>query len=332
MSSPKISLIVPIYNTLQFLDRCLSSIRDQTFKDFEVILIIDGSPDDSESFCKEFIKNDSRFILKVKENEGLASARNYGMSFAKGEFISFIDSDDYISLDYCEILYNTIKENDVDIIDFGLTYVKENEGNKRFSIFKKNKTIGSQELFNYLKNTSENKILWFVNKFFKREFLLNYNIKFDSEIKFGDDSIFNLKCFYNAKSLYSIDKALYYYVYNPMSITQVKYKPNLLSNIEVQFDKRINYHQSNKELNQDYFFMDIAKNYINHSLFFLFSNLHHSNNENRISELKKIRNSSIYKFGFKHYKSSNKVTFKMKVMIFLFQKKYYYLLDKLIWE
>jgi glycosyltransferase involved in cell wall biosynthesis len=129
----KISLIVPIYNTSIFLEKCLNSIRNQTFKEFEVILVNDGSTDNSESFCKEYIKSDNRFVLKTKENGGLSSALNYGLKFARGEYIGIVDSDDYISDDYCEILYSLAKEKNVDLLNFGYRYVKNENFDERCS-------------------------------------------------------------------------------------------------------------------------------------------------------------------------------------------------------
>lgn len=330
MSNPKITLIVPIYNTLKFLGRCLNSIKNQTFKDFEVILVNDGSPDDSELFCKEFIKSDSRFILKSKQNGGLASTRNYGMKYAKGDYIGFIDSDDYISLDYCMTLYNKAKKYDVDILDFGLTYIKDNIETKRFSAFSKNKLIFNEDILEYLKHTSSNKILWYVNKFFRRKFLEENNIDFDGNILFGDDSIFNLKCFYNAKFLYSIDIPLYYYVYNPMSITQVKFKENLLNKVQIQFDERLKFHKENVSVNSQVYYKDISRNYIEHLLFTILSNICDSPGIDRVIELKKIRSSRVYKFSFANYTPSGKITMKMKLMVFLFKKKYFIILNTIM--
>jgi len=333
MNVPKVTLIVPIYNTLEFLDRCLNSIKNQTFKDFEVILVNDGSPDNSKAYCEEFIKSDSRFILKNKENGGLASARNYGMKFAKGEYISFIDSDDYVSLDYCGILYNIAFKNNIDILNFGLTYVKNNAETFRFSVLPKDRLIEGKEIQKYLLESSKNKLLWYAwNSIFRREFLIENTISFDKSLLLGEDSLFNLKCFYKAKSVYSISEPLYYYVYNYNSLTQTKYKNNLLDKIEIQFDKRLEFHESNMDINNKFFYKDISKNYIEHSLFMLLSNVSHSVGVNRILEIKKIRSSKIFKFSFDYYEYSSTLTAKMKLMIFLFRKKYYYLLNSIIWK
>ena len=99
---PLISVIVPIYNVEKYLDRCVDSIINQTYKNLEIILVDDGSPDNCPQMCDDYAKKDSRIKVVHKENGGLSDARNVGMEVATGEYVSFIDSDDYISLDCYE--------------------------------------------------------------------------------------------------------------------------------------------------------------------------------------------------------------------------------------
>lgn len=110
------TVIIPVYNAEETILTCLSSLQKQTFKDFEVIIIDDGSIDSSGRICDEFAKQDSRFIVFHKKNEGVSSARNYGILHAKGEYITFVDSDDYIDLLLLENYYSIIKNKKVDII------------------------------------------------------------------------------------------------------------------------------------------------------------------------------------------------------------------------
>ena len=110
-----ISIIVPIYNTDCYLRQCLDSIINQSYKNFEVLLINDGSVDDSVMICKEFAEKDSRICYFEKENGGVSSARNLGLKNVKGNYITFVDSDDWVEENYLEVLYNALKENEVDI-------------------------------------------------------------------------------------------------------------------------------------------------------------------------------------------------------------------------
>ena len=112
----KVSVIVPVYNVERYLKRCVNSIINQTFKDFELLLVDDGSTDLSGKICDKLKQSDNRIKIFHKKNGGLSDARNYGLQFAKGKYITFIDSDDFVSTDYIEILYNSILDNNgVDI-------------------------------------------------------------------------------------------------------------------------------------------------------------------------------------------------------------------------
>ena len=115
MENQLISVIVPIYNVEDYLRQCLDSILEQTLSHFEVILVNDGSPDSSGDICREYVEKDSRFHYFEKENGGLSDARNYGIERARGEYLTFIDSDDYIDPLHLEYLYNTLMNNDADI-------------------------------------------------------------------------------------------------------------------------------------------------------------------------------------------------------------------------
>ena len=123
---PKISVIVPVYNVEKYLYKCINSILEQTFNEFELILVNDGSTDNSGNICDEYAIKDRRVIVIHKENGGLSSARNAGLDIAKGSYISFIDSDDWIARDMYETLFDVGLKNDLDIVQCGYTSVYEN--------------------------------------------------------------------------------------------------------------------------------------------------------------------------------------------------------------
>ena len=115
---PKISIIIPMYNVEKYLRRCLDSVQNQTFKQWQAICVDDGSPDKSGEIAEEYAKKDKRFIVVHKENGGLSDARNYGMPHATGQYIMFLDSDDFIHPQTMEIAYNTAIKNKSDIVSF----------------------------------------------------------------------------------------------------------------------------------------------------------------------------------------------------------------------
>ena len=133
MKSPLVSVIVPVYNVERYLNRCLNSIISQTFKDIEIICVNDGSTDTSLKILKEYQKIDNRIIVINKENEGVSKSRNKGIEVAKGEYIVFVDSDDWINLDMVEYMYNKAKNTDTDIVM--CTYMREYINNSKEKVF-----------------------------------------------------------------------------------------------------------------------------------------------------------------------------------------------------
>ena len=121
-----VSIIVPVYKVEKYLSRCIESIINQTYKNIEIILVDDGSPDDCPNICDEYAKADQRIIVVHKENEGLSSARNCGLNLATGDFIMFVDSDDTIDERMCEILISQVAQNKCDIVMSDFEKVREN--------------------------------------------------------------------------------------------------------------------------------------------------------------------------------------------------------------
>ena len=121
--TPKVSIIVPVYNTEKYLRPCLDSIQAQTFTDFEAILVDDGSTDRSGGICDEYATKDSRFVVVHKKNEGVAKARITAFEHSRGELITFIDSDDYVSPDYLYSLYKPAIDNNADIVSCNNLFV-----------------------------------------------------------------------------------------------------------------------------------------------------------------------------------------------------------------
>ena len=205
---PKISIIVPIYNVEKYLTNCIDSILNQTFKDFELILVNDGSTDNSFEICKHYKDIDDRICIIDKKNGGLSSARNAGLDIAKGEYIGFVDSDDYIHPQMYELLYNQIIKNKADISM--CEFKKVSEFNKKEL---SDKVILNQEV-EILNNKEavfklgENGSVTYViacNKLYKKS-LFN-NIKFKEGIIHEDEYIIH-RLLYQVKTLVYIKEKL----------------------------------------------------------------------------------------------------------------------------
>lgn len=208
----KVSVIVPIYNASEFLDKCLNSIVNQTLKDIEIILINDGSTDDSKLVIDEYMKEHKNIILIDKKNEGLGKARNDGIKKASGEYITFVDSDDYIKENMLEVFYEYAKKYSLDMVTSTYYKVKNNK-----EILWK---ITKYKAGNV--KTSPNIILsveyapW--AKLYKRSMLIENNIFFEENKKY-EDMPFVCKCLLKSKLVAQITDAYYYYVIHNNSQT-----------------------------------------------------------------------------------------------------------------
>lgn len=202
---PKVSVIVPVYNVEKYLERCINSLLDQTFSDYEIICINDCSPDSSSEILKKY----SVLSCKVKvftneENLGLGLTRERGISEASSEYIMFVDSDDYVSRDYLETYYRAMLEaNNVDAVIGG--YIRDVDGRKR-------KHIPQKSVWSSITYTIA------CAKMYKKKFITDNNLTF-TNIRMGEDIFFALSAFYCGMRYKVIDYAGYYYYFNKKSIT-----------------------------------------------------------------------------------------------------------------
>ena len=220
MRNPLISVIVPIYNVKPYLERCLNSIISQTYRNLDIILVDDGSTDGSSEICDIYRAKDSRIMVIHKQNGGPSDARNYGLEKAKGDLISFIDSDDWIDLDLYEILIQVYLENNSDIIIFGLFYVSDTlELSKSLSLNSySNKSISKEDAINLL--IEDNLIKNYIcNKLYTKK-VFN-NIEFPYGKLFEDIHVMH-KLFLNSNIIFLLDSYKYYYYFRTTSITKSK--------------------------------------------------------------------------------------------------------------
>lgn len=203
-----VSVIVPVYNGEKYLKSCIDSIRVQSYKNLEIIIINDGSNDKSSEIIKEIATEDKRIIYAEQENKGVSSTRNNGIDIAKGEFIIFVDCDDTIEKNYVELLLDKIKKSSLDIVACGYTdisiygIIKLNDFYKGNSILNKDKFISN--IFNGVGGT-----LW--GKMFKREIIEVNNIRMNPNIFMCEDMIFVLQYAMKSNSFGAIEESIYNY-------------------------------------------------------------------------------------------------------------------------
>ena len=213
----EISIIVPVYNVEKYLENCIESILNQTFKDFELILVDDGSTDNSGKICDIYKKKDSRIKVIHKNNGGLSSARNAGLDIACGKYVGFVDSDDYIHYQMYEKLYHQIIKNKADISVCGFQKVKQFEKD----LLSTNKFYEKVELFNniealeqlYCKYSTEFVVSW--NKLYIKT--LFKDIKFKEGVIHEDEFIIH-RLLYNVNKVVYNNEKLYFYLQRRGSI------------------------------------------------------------------------------------------------------------------
>ena len=223
-----VSIIIPVYNVRKYLEECLDSVINQTYKNIEIICVNDGSTDNSLELLYEYSKKDSRIKIIDKKNGGVSSARNLGIKNAIGEYIYFVDSDDWIELNLIEEFVNVIKTEEVDIVRCN-HYKNQNENNISFDKTISNKKVEDKEINECIEKIVEGKIPAYVPCLIaKKEIVLKTNL-FDEKIVLMEDTLFYIDLFSKCKSIYFLDKPLYHYRTNLESCTQ--YKENYVRNI-----------------------------------------------------------------------------------------------------
>ena len=204
MCEDKISVIVPVYKTEKYLNRCVNSLLNQTYTNLEIILVDDGSPDKCPEICDEYSKKDSRIKVIHKKNGGVSSARNAALCVAKGQYITFVDSDDFIAEEFVSSLYKALLEEKADISVCGMKMLCEND---TVNCFKDKKVYrGKTAIFAYVSDEIRPEP-W--GKLITRT--LFDGLIFNESIDYGEDLLLNYYLFSKAKCVVNIDKCLYNY-------------------------------------------------------------------------------------------------------------------------
>lgn len=212
--SPKISIIIPVYNTEKYISRCVNSVIAQTFRDIEIILIDDGSIDNSGRICDEFAVRDARVHVIHQQNAGVSAARNAGIDAATGEWIGFVDSDDWIDANTYEVAYKVACEQNADMVVWGCTL---NDGERDYSVVTCYEGILKPNMLDELSPSIINQA---VQKLIKKHLLDKYNIRFPFGIRQCEDLYFSFLClfyFTQNKKVYMLKNCFYHYFQNPES-------------------------------------------------------------------------------------------------------------------
>lgn len=246
--NPEISIIVPVYNVEKYLKRCIDSILNQSFTDFELILVDDGSTDNSGKIIDEYALKDKRIKVIHKENGGQGSARNRGLDIAKGNYIGFVDSDDWIHKDMYKCMYQIINEDNTDIVQVGHNTVEEYTEDKRGNINDLN-IICIDNIIEKLADCNSFEILpliFPVNKLYKRR--LWNNLRFP-EGKFAEDLRIIYKIYEITNNYKIIDFNFYNYYMSPNSSTRGEFNIKKLEDLEAWNEMLIYFKKNFKHIN-----------------------------------------------------------------------------------
>lgn len=236
MEKELISIIVPVYNVENYLERCLQSLINQTYKNIEIVCVNDGSTDNSLNILNDFQKKDSRIKIISQENQGLSEARNVGIKNSSGKYIGFVDSDDWVDLDYYEKLYNALIDSKSDFACANTKFF--DNGKISYIKFQQNHIFSEldKKIDNY-KNGS----VW--DKLYKKSLFLDNDIKFIKG-RYFEDNIVLLQLSYYSKKVVTINSVSYYYFNNNNSIT-----------------REINYEKELKRQQDMYYMCEVILNY-----------------------------------------------------------------------
>ena len=303
-----ISIIIPVHNGEEYIERCVSSILCQTYKNLEIIVIDDGSTDKTLSICKSLASNDDRIVLMHQSNQGVSSARNKGIRVAKGDYIGFVDADDWIEKDMYEMLYNLLTKEHANISICGYIY-EDIHGRviKRSVEELKTYRLSSQEGIEMMfDDRYYHGFLW--NKLFRVDLFKNkdkFKNLFDTEISIGEDRLMTFRCMLASDKIVYNPDVKYHYLLNPTGSVNSDFSKKKLSGFKVY----------------DYVFQELPANYknalrkitctfIDYNISLIAQIMKSKYNDRKlINELRKN-----VKRHFNTYISSNSVSLKHKIL------------------
>ena len=218
----KISIIIPVYNVEPYIKKCLESVINQTYTNLEILCINDGSTDNSGKICEDYAKQDKRIRVFHKANGGLSSARNIGLRNFTGDYIGFVDSDDWIEPNMYELLYNLAKEKDVAVSVAGFSNDTDTATIPRNNVKPiSNAILTQKEMLSYVFKLNYYNAFHIIvcNKLYSAGIFLRNNVFFDEQLKFGEDNLFTPTVFLTdgCTGAY-IDRSLYHYYQRPTSL------------------------------------------------------------------------------------------------------------------
>lgn len=255
-NNPLVSIIVPVYKVESYLDRCVQSVIQQTYKHWELILVDDGSPDKSGDICDSWTKRDNRILVFHKENGGVSSARNVGLDNMSGDYVTFLDSDDWLYDTCLETCLSVAQKNDLDVLQFGWTDVNPDD---TITVQKREETsVCSDRQFAELGKLSVS----VCGGFYKASIIRENNIRFDESMAYAEDQLFVFMCLNSSERVKAIAQPLYYYYQNADSVTQNSNTEKLVKSCIVfsRHKEEVGYYAPYIDIHNMYVITDLVAN------------------------------------------------------------------------
>lgn len=321
---PKVSVIIPIYNVENYLERCLDSIIKNELSDIEIICVDDGSKDKSGWICDKYAEKDSRIKVIHKFNGGLSSARNAGMDMAAGKYIFFIDPDDDIEQDMLFKMVSIGEKENCEVVLCG--YKTMPGGNEVIPLYELNRPLKPKEMIMKNNKVHSHNDLSFTWRFlFKRRLIRENNIRFNEKILFAEDFTFNLEVLLKAKIVYVLGESLYHYtINNQESIMRTPYKKHMESSLILQYDIKNKLAIDNGLTRHKEYMDDMAYYYINAILPMMIKNLYNGPEEDKKAGVKRILSYKMFHDSCKQIGLLNKYSnFKEYIVYLAIKYKFY---------
>lgn len=331
-NQPKISIIIPIYNVEKYIHRCIESIRNQTLKDIEIILVDDESPDNCPKICDEYLSIDNRIKVIHKKNEGLGMARNSGLDIATGQYVAFVDSDDFVDIIMYEILYKYATQKNLDACYSGIQKYFDNGRTIPFKEFSEKHHFSSPQKINWFlfimfgKNKEQSFEMSACRAIYSRKLLEKYNIRFISErIAASEDLIFHIDFLTKAESIYVIPDYFYNYYCNTNSITtsysEEKYN-RLIKLLQFSKEKLAHYYKEDEKY-LPYYYCGVLRIF---KVILKFESLANLPFKLKVKILKEHLSNSLFQEMVNHKGFYQKVYLYDKFLCLLYKLKFYHIL------
>lgn len=320
MEKELISIVIPIYNVEKYITKCIESVRQQTYKDVEIILVDDGSPDNCGKICDNYVSLDSRIQVIHKQNGGLSDARNKGIDIARGNYIVFVDSDDFIEPTFIEELYDALVKNNAEISICNINIIDEENKKIGRTGYEDMMIVNGKKILERIcqqNNIIESIVAW--NKMYSIKFFEKYRYPVG---KVHEDEFLTYKILYQTDRVAIVNKYLYNYRKNKESIVGRKFNKQRLDLIDALFE-RLDFYKKN---NENYLYLMTMKLCLNQLIEYYIKTKKYIKKPKSL--LKELKNK--YKMIYKEYIKEKSFSTKMKIKVAIFRHFTYifYILKK----